>query len=93
MPRICIELDGDGTSPTLTTYSTVVGDGAQLDFPINHNLGVRDAWVQAVEIGTGRLLTDNDVTFNSVNQATLRFDTPPAADGVRVNVVGIRSAA
>lgn len=94
MTRVCIDIDNDGTGtgPTVKTYETTIGDGSQLDFSVDHNLGQRVVQVQAYDLATGLLRNDADVTFASDNRATLRFDAAPGPQSVRVNVLGVRPA-
>lgn len=93
MTRVCIDIDqdgGNGPVPLVKTYSTVIGDGAQVDFPIDHNLGHRAVMLQAVDVNTGALRNDTDVVFNSDNRATVRFDTAPANQAIRIDALSVR---
>lgn len=65
----------------------VIGDGLETEFTINHNFGTRDVFVIArnnaspyEEIEIGWESTD-------VNNVDVIFSTPPAVDGVRINVL------
>lgn len=65
----------------------VIGDGSETEFTINHNFGTRDVFVIArnnaspyEEIEIGWESTD-------VNNVDVIFSTPPAVDGVRINVL------
>lgn len=91
MTRICIEVDGDGTStePRVRTYSTVVGDGAQSDFVIDHNLNSQAVYVIAWDANTGAQRDDFSTTFTNSNRATVTFDSPPAVNGVKVQVIAV----
>lgn len=92
MPRICVELDCDGNGnggPQIRTYETIVGDGQQTDFLIQHNLGTQDVLITARNLNTGEQLTDLTVVANNVNSTLVRFDTAPAAQSVRVFVLGV----
>lgn len=96
MARICIELDdcnGGPSQPRLSTFTEIVGDGTQTDFLVNHNLGVPILLVQTVDVSTNEVLTERTVFHTSVNQVRLVFDSAPAADSVRVLIVGILPAA
>ena len=91
MPRICIDIDDNGTpgAPSVRTFTTVVGDGAQLDYVVDHNLNTPNVLLQATNVNTGEVLGDFTPTLNSVNRATLRFDSAPATNSVRVLAVGL----
>lgn len=93
MPRVCLEFDDNGTpgTPTVRTFTTLVGDGSQLDYVVDHNLGVQFVAVTAVDVATGQVLSDVDVFLNSLNRLTLRFDNPPAMNSVRVHVLGVNT--
>ena len=93
MTRVCIDIDGDGGNgsvPTVKSYTTTIGDGSQLDYAIDHNLGDRYGTVQVVDVATGLRRDDVDVTYNTDNRATLRFDAAPAPQSVRVNVLSVK---
>lgn len=95
MTRVCIDIDqdgGPGTGPTVKTYETTVGDGAQLDYVVDHNLGSRIVSVTPYDVSTGQLRSDADVLFTNDNRFTLRFDTPPPAQSVRVLTTLVRPA-
>lgn len=95
MTRVCIDIDpdnGNGSVPIVKTYETTIGDGTQVDFPIDHNLGQRVVLVQAYDVNTGAVRADTDLTFNGDNRATVRFDTAPAPQSVRVNAVAVAPA-
>lgn len=91
MTRICIEVDGDGgsTEPRVRTYSTVIGDGAQSDFAIDHNLNSQAVFVLAYDANTGEVRDDYAVALTNANRATLTFDSIPAANSVRVQVIAV----
>lgn len=90
MPRICIELDDNGNlGPQLRTYTTVVGDGAQTDFAVDHNLNSQAVYVLAYDANTGEVRDDFSATFNNANRATLTFDAPLAPNSVKVQVVAV----
>jgi hypothetical protein len=95
MTRVCIDIDndgGNGSVPVVKTYETTIGDGSQLDFPIDHNLGQRIVIVSPYDQATGALRSDADITFVNENRALVRFDTPPPAQSVRVLVLAVRPA-
>lgn len=89
MPKVCVEFDPDNGGPQsgVKTYTTVVGDGSQLDFPVDHNLGVQGVFVTAYNVTTGLVVQDYELTLNTVNRLTVRFDVAPAPQSVRVMVL------
>lgn len=91
MTRICVELNPDNGSsgPLVQTYSTVVGDGSQADFAVDHNLNNQSVYLMAYNANTGEVAQDYSVVLNSANRATLRFDSPPAANSVRVQAIAV----
>lgn len=90
MTRVCIELDGDGSiGPSVKTYSTVIGDGSQSDFAIDHDLNSQSVFINAYDANTGARVEDYGVAFTNANRATLTFDTVPAANSVKVQVIAV----
>ena len=92
MTRICIEVDGDGNGtvgPSVRTYSTTIGDGAQADFAIDHNLNSQAVHVIAWDANTGAQRDDFSTTFTNSGRATLRFDAVPAPNSVKVQAIGV----
>jgi len=64
---------------TLSTSATAI--------PVTHNLGTLDVRVEVYEVATGETV-ECDVTRNTVNQITVGFAVAPAANTMRVCVVG-----
>lgn len=95
MTRICIEVDGDGsvTEPRVRTYTTTVGDGAQSDFAIDHNLNSQAVYVLAYDANTGAVRDDFSTTLTNANRATVQFDSAPAANSVKVQVIAVTAPA
>lgn len=96
MPKICIEYDtpqqpGTG-GPTVTDYTTTIGDGTQTVFPLQHDLDHREVHVLAYDTANGRVRSDYTVNLDTENRATLRFTTAPAAGSVRVRVLAVAPA-
>lgn len=92
MTRICIEIDGNGNTtpqPSVRTYSTVLGDGSQSDFNVDHNLNSQGVFLNAYDANTGERIEDFATTYTNANRSVLRFDTPPAAESVRVQAVSV----
>jgi|GEM_PF-6336477 len=96
MTRVCIDIDdqgnGNGAVPLVKAYETTVGDGSQVDFSIDHNLGDRTPFLQVYDLATGLLRADADVTWNGDNRATVRFDQAPTAQSIRVRAVSVKPA-
>jgi hypothetical protein len=97
MTRVCIDIDpdnGTGTpGPTVKAYETTIGDGSQVDFSIDHNLGDRTPFLQVYDLATGLLRADADVTWNGDNRATVRFDQAPGNQSVRVRALSVKPPA
>lgn len=93
MTRICIEVDGNGSvGPSVKTYSTVLGDGSQSDFSVDHNLNSQAVYVLAYDASTGAVRDDYSVSLTNSNRATLNFDTPPAANSVKIQAIAVTQA-
>jgi hypothetical protein len=90
MTRICIEVDGNGTvGPQVRTYSTVVGDGSQVDFNVDHDLNSQAVFLTAYDANTGEVLTDYTLTLVNANRARIHFDTAPAVNSVKVQAIAV----
>lgn len=93
MAKVCVEFDaGTGTpsGPQLVRYGTTIGTGTQTEFTVDHNLGVRPAFVAAHDLATGELRNDYSVHLINGERAVLRFDTAPLANGTHVEVIGAK---
>lgn len=96
MTRVCIDIDqdnGNGASPTVKAYETTIGDGSQVDFSVDHNLGDRTPFLQVYDLATGLVRADADVTLTGDNRATVRFEQAPSPQSVRVRAVSVRPPA
>lgn len=97
MARVCVEFDcdgnGNGGGTTTRTYETVVGDGTQADFAVDHNLNSQGVFLLAYNATTGERMDDYSVVFNTANRATVRFDTPPAPNSAKLQFVAVVPAA
>ncbi|RPJ20349.1 MAG: hypothetical protein EHM35_19580 [Planctomycetaceae bacterium] len=91
MTRICIDVDGGTTTPqpTVRTYETLVGDGSQVDYLIDHNLNSQSVFVNAYDANTGDVLGDYSLTLVNANRLRIHFDTIPAFNSVKVQVVAV----
>lgn len=91
MARVCVEFDcdGTGTGSSTRTYTTVVGDGTQADFAVDHNLNSQGVFLLAYNATTGERLEDYSVVFNTADRATVRFDTPPAPNSAKLQFVAV----
>jgi len=92
MTRICIEVDGETTGPQVRTYTTVVGDGSQMDFVIDHNLNSQAVYVLIYDANTGAVRDDYSVVLTNANRATIAFDAPPAPQSIKVQVIAVVQA-
>ena len=95
MTRVCIDIDqdnGNGSAPIVKAYETTIGDGSQVDFSVDHNLGDRTPFLQVWDLATGLVRNDADVTFNGDNRATVRFDQAPPSQSVRVRALSVKPA-
>ena len=94
MPKVCVEFDPqEPGGPSVSTFTQLIGNGTQTEFPIQHNLGHREVQLTAYDVNTGEVLTDQSrVYLTDANRTTIRFDTAPAVNGVRVTAVVVRSA-
>jgi hypothetical protein len=69
-------------------YATVIGDGTATVFTITHNLGTRDVFVGVYQNSGNYDDVICVVERPSVNTVLLRFGVAPAANSIRVVVIG-----
>jgi hypothetical protein len=69
-------------------YTTTIGDGSATVFTITHNLGTRDVFVAVYQNGGNYDDVICDVERPNVNSVVLRFGVAPAANSIRVVVIG-----
>lgn len=97
MTRVCIDIDQDNGNgqgvPLVKAYETTIGDGSQVDFSVDHNLGDRTPFLQVYDLATGLVRNDADISFNGDNRATVRFDQAPTSQSVRVRALSVKPAA
>lgn len=68
-------------------HAATVGDGVATSIAVTHGLGTQDVLVQ-VRDAASNLQVECDVTATSANVVTLAFASAPAANSLRVTVVG-----
>lgn len=86
--RIVTPLKLANWSGRLRKFSQTIGDGTATAIAVTHNLNTRDLHVQVFQ-ATGTFdIVDCEVELTSVNQATLRFNTAPASNALRVVIMG-----
>lgn len=68
-------------------FSVTVGDGAATSIAVTHSLGTKDVQVQVYDVATFDTV-ECDVVRTSTAQATLGFASAPAANTLRVVVIG-----
>jgi hypothetical protein len=71
----------------ISKFTASVGNGSLTSIPVAHNLGTSDVHVQARDTATGQVV-EPDITVIDGNTVTLAFAIAPAANAVRVVVVG-----
>jgi hypothetical protein len=76
----------------VTSFSALVGDGAQVSFSLTHNLNSYDVvvCVRTTDSPPTRLKdADFDVTFTNLNELVVTFSTAPAVDEYAIFLVAI----
>lgn len=68
-------------------YAENIGDGAETDIVVTHNLGTRDCCI-SVHDNSSYDEVGCEVSKTSVNTVTLSFATAPTSDQYRVTVIG-----
>ena len=82
-------LTNDGTNYHSITrkFTTVVGDGTALQYPVTHNLGTREVVVNVYDTSTYDTV-ECDVVRTSSSVVTLGFAAAPASGAYTVVIVG-----
>lgn len=84
----------DGTGLSVDTaliarrYSSAIGDGTNTAVTVTHNLNTRDLSASLIGASTPWELVEADVTFPTVNTATVTFASAPASGAYRLVLVG-----
>jgi hypothetical protein len=69
-------------------YATTIGDGTATTFTITHNFGTRDVFVGVYQNSGNYDDIICDVERPNVNSVVVRFGVAPAANSIRVVVIG-----
>lgn len=69
------------------TYATDIGNGAATVFEIAHNLGTQDVVVSVYNTASPYEEVDVDIQHTDINNVTLTFAHPPAANQYRVAII------
>lgn len=75
-------------SGTVKRFAATIGDGTATSIAVTHSLATDDVQVQAYLLVAPKRTIVVEVQRTSVNQVTLSFAVAPAANSVRVVVVG-----
>ena len=85
----------DGAIPTAKLadaisrkYAGLIGDGAETDIVVTHNLGTRDVVVAVYDASDYTELLPNSVVRTTTDTITVSFLVAPATDELRVVVIG-----
>lgn len=84
------QLTNDGTNyhSIARKYVEVVGDDANNQFIITHNLNSYDVTIQVYENNPNRELVETDININDANSITVAFVDAPSTNSYRVVIVG-----
>jgi hypothetical protein len=78
---------GIDTAVTARWVTGLIGDGSTTSIGFTHSLGNQHVIAQATEVATGAVV-GCDIVKTSTTVTTFTFTTAPAANSIRVNVVG-----
>lgn len=82
-----IGLDGGAQHALTRKYTSQIGDGVQLSWPITHNLGTREVTVQVYDVSSYDTV-EADVVRTGDNVVTVSFASPPPAGAFKVVIIG-----
>jgi cytoskeletal protein CcmA (bactofilin family) len=82
-----IGLDGGPQHAITRKFTSQIGDGTTLAWPISHNLGTREVTVQVYD-ATSYDTVEADVVRTNDNTVTVSFASPPPAQAFKVVIVG-----
>ncbi len=69
-------------------YSQQIGDGSATSIAVTHNLNTRQLTAQVFQDSGTFDIVDCEIELTSVNVATFKFNTAPANNALRVNIIG-----
>lgn len=82
-----IGLDNGPQHAITRKYTSQIGDGVALSWPITHNLGTREVTVQIYD-ATSYDTVEADVVRTNDNTVTVSFASPPPAQSFKVVIIG-----
>lgn len=78
---------GPAGEPGVASYSTLVGNGSDNQYEVNHGLGTRDAVVVVYQAAAPYDEVDAWTARTGTDTATVQFGSPPAVGQYRVVVI------
>lgn len=75
------------SSNMLNKFVSSFGDGTNLSYVLNHNLGVEDVVVSVIDTTTKEVVYPS-VTYNALNQVTVNFADAPSNNSYKVIIIG-----
>lgn len=69
-------------------YSSVIGNGTDTSFIINHNLNSSNCIIQVSQVASPHAVVIPDIELTSDNSCTIKFRKAPTASEFKVNIIG-----
>lgn len=69
-------------------YSSVIGNGTDTSFVINHNLNSSNCIIQVSQVASPHAVVIPDIELTSDNSCTIKFRKAPTASEFKVNIIG-----
>lgn len=75
-------------SGRIKKVSQTIGDASATSIAVNHNLNTRNLVISVYQDSGSFMEVVCDIELTTVNQATFKFNSAPALNALRVNIVG-----
>ena len=76
-----------GGSPSVSKYTTTIGNGSTKTFTITHNLGTQDIIVSGIALASNSNIW-LEYTITNDNSISITFDAAPASNSIKIIIMG-----
>lgn len=83
-----IEIGGSSSdNPSVSKYTTTIGNGSTKTFTITHNLGTQDIIVSGIALASNSNIW-LEYTITNDNSISITFDAAPASNSIKIIIIG-----